>query len=130
MNNPPPFYLTSTEIRPTLNPRKCTLLQVLWSEERKDHFLRIKIDPPLIGGYLRIDNEAIDEVVVAARHSGYTVYPLNNFPITVYVCYILNDLIRSTGQVLGKDLQILFIGELYINFEEAEKAIEFEPMRI
>jgi len=45
-------------------------------------------------------------------------------PITVYLCYIINDNIRNTGLVSSKDLQIIFIGEIFSAIEEAEEAIQ------
>lgn len=124
------FYLTSTEIRPTLNPRFCSVLQPLWSEERGNYFLRIQIEPPLNGRYFNIGQVEINELVVATRYSGASLNPISDFPVTVYACFILNKEIQLTGKVIGKDLQILFIGELYRNIAEAEKAISFEPSRI
>lgn len=130
MSNTTIFYLTSTEIRPTLIPRRCRVLQALWSEERGDYCLRIKIDLPINGRYFNISSEEIRELVVATRYSGVNLNPISDFPVTVYVCFTQNEEMQFTGKVIGKDLQILCIGELYRDFEEAEKAISFEPSRI
>ena len=130
MDITPDFYLTSTEVEPTLNPRKCRILQELWSEERGEYFLRIQIEPSIKGGHIRVDQDEVDEFVVATRHVGTSLHPLSEFPIWVYFCYILNDQIRVTGKVSAKDLRIILIGQLYSSFEEAEEAIRYELNRI
>ena len=130
MCNPPNLYLTSTDVRPTLKPRKCTILQKLWSEERQDYFLRLRVEPSIKGGYFNIEQEDINEVVVATRHNASSLVPISELSIVVYVCHILNGAIRDTEKVSGSDLHVLLIGELYESLEEAEKAISFELSRI
>ena len=130
MENNFDFYLTSMEIEPILNPRGCAILQTLWSEERQDYFLRIRIEPPINGREFYNEQNEIDELVVAARYLGSKLLPISEFPITVYVCYLVNKEVRQTSLVSRKDLQILFIGELYSSLEEAERAIRSKSSRI
>jgi len=129
MIDTPPLYLASNEVIPNLGPRKCKIMQKLWSEERHDYFLRMQIEPPITGRTFQIEQDEIDEVVVATRHVGTSLYPISNFPIVVYVCYIVNDVIRSTGNVSAKDLKILLVGEMFSNLEDAEKSVSFESRR-
>ncbi len=124
-----PLFLASNEVIPNLGPRKCKIIQKLWSDERHDYFLRMQIEPPIIGRTVHIERDEIDEVVVATRHFGTSLYPISNFPIVVYVCYIVNGEIYSTGNVSAKDLKILLIGEIFSNLEDAEKSVSFESRR-
>jgi hypothetical protein len=126
----PEFFLTSTEIQPTLIPRKCWILEKLWSEERKINFLRIRIDPPIHGQHFKVEQDLIDELAIATRHANTSLCPLSAFPITVYICYVSNSSIRHTGKVTAKDLRIMFIGEVYKTLADAEKAIRHEERRI
>ena len=123
------LFLASNEVIPNLSPRKCKILQRLWSDERQDYFLRMKIEPPINGHTVQIDKDEIDEVVVATRHKGASLHPISGFPVVVYICSIVNEVIRSTGIVSAKDLKILLIGEIFSNLEDAEKSVSFESRR-
>jgi hypothetical protein len=129
MRDDPTFFLTSTEARPTLVPRKCWIVERLWSDERKDYFLRIRIQPPIAGRPIGLDQEVVDEVVIATRHKGTSLSPISELPIYVYVCYMINSQIQNTGQVSSKDLQIILIGEIYETMADADKAIRHENKR-
>lgn len=129
MRDDPIFFLTSTEASPTLVPRKCWIVERLWSDERQDNFLRIRIEPPIAGRPIGIDQEVVDEVIIATRHKGTSLYPISELPVTVYVCYVINSRIQNTGQVSSKDLQLILIGEIYKTMADAEKAIRHENRR-
>lgn len=124
--NYPEFYLTSTEVRPTLVPRICKIIEKLWSDERKTYFYRIHIDPSIKLNF----NEEFDEIVIAPRHEGVELIPISKFPPVVYVCFIVNNAIKNTGHVQAKDLRIFIIGEIYLSLSDAESAIVNEIMRI
>ena len=126
----PLFFLTSTEIIPALTPRKCWLVEELVSLERGDSFLRVNIAPPLDGRYFHLAEEKIDEIVLATRHKNTILAPEEQRPVTVYVCYIKNNLIKDSGQVTSNDVQILFIGEIYKIISEANTAIRDQINRI
>ena len=126
----PLCFLTSTEITPTLIPRKCWFVEELYSSERQNSFLRIRLEPPIFGRYFYLDQELVDDIVIAPRYEGIDLFPQIKMPITVYVCYIANGKIRNTGQVSSKDLQVIFIGEIYKTLTDAEKAIQHEKIRI
>ena len=129
MQDRPAFFLTSTEARPTLVPRKCWIVERLWSNERQENFLRIHIQPPIAGSPIGIDQELLDEVVIATRYKGTSLSPISELPVTVFVCYIINRNILNSGRVSSKDLQIILIGEIYTTMADAEKAIRHEKAR-
>lgn len=129
MKDNPAFFLTSSEARPTLIPRKCWTVERLWSEERKDYFLRIHIEPSIDGRVIGIDKDEVDEVVIATRHKGTSLNPISELPITVFVCYLFNDQMRNTGQISSKDLKLILIGEIYRTLADAEQAIRHENSR-
>lgn len=126
MKKYPVFYLTSTEVRPTLFPRKCKVIEPLWSDERRAYFYRILIDPPIKRDF----NEEITEIVIAPRHLDIELFPITEFVPLVYVCFIVNNNIKNSGFVEAKDLNIFIIGEIYSSIEQAEKAISTEKSRI
>lgn len=129
MQYEPDFYLTSSEASPTLVPRLCWIVDKLWSDEREENFLRIRIDPPIIGKHIGIDQEFINEVVIATRHKDTNLDPVSELPLTVYVCYISNSQIINIGHVSSRDLRIILIGEIYKTRAQAEKAIRHEVRR-
>ena len=129
MRDDPIFFLTSTEASPTLIPRRCWIVERLWADERKDDFLRLRIEPSVAGRPLGINQEVVDEVVIATRHKETSLSPIKELPITVFICYLINNEIPNTGQVSSKDLQIILIGEIYKTLADAENAIRHEYRR-
>ena len=124
------FYLASAESRPTLAPRKCFVAERLVATEGRDDYLRVKIEPPIIGQPYGMRDKNIEDVVLATRYAGTTLHPINEWPMTVFVCRIVNENIRHSGKASAKDLEVIVIGELYRTFDEADKSIGYEERRI
>lgn len=126
----PAFYLASAESRPTLAPRKCLIEERLVAEERRDDYLRVRIEPPIIGQPYGLGDKDIEDVVLATRYSGTTLHPVSEWPMTVFVCRIVNEKIRYSAKASAKDLEVILIGELYPTLLEANQSIGHEERRI
>ncbi len=122
----PEFFLTSTEVRTTLIPRKCKVIEPLWSRERQTFFFRIHIEPPI-----RITfRDEVDQIVIAPRHQGVDLFNKKQLTPFVYVCFIVNKGIINSGQVTAGDLKFFLIGELYNSIKKKKKAIADLKSRI
>ncbi len=123
MNRKRCYYLTSTDARPTLAPRKCFVEERLATPEGRDDYLRVRIEPPIIGQPYGLGDKDIEDVVLATRYAGSTLHPINEWPMIVFVCRILKGTIRGSGKATAGDLEVILIGELYQTLGEAERAI-------
>jgi hypothetical protein len=116
----PNIYITSTEVEPTLQPRKCKIIKPLWSNERKTYFYLVRMDRPI-----RLDfSEEKYEIVIAPRHLGVKIIEeIKTHPL-VFICFIKNYKNLHRGTVEAADLKFFIIGEIYESEVEAEKAIK------
>jgi|WetSurMetagenome_2_1015567.scaffolds.fasta_scaffold381652_2 hypothetical protein len=130
MRKEPVLYLTSNDSNPALAPRSCWIEEELVSTEGRDNYLRVKIEPPIIGQSFGLGDTDIEDIVLATRYAGSTLHPVNEWPMTVFVCRILEGGIRGTGRAAATDLEVILIGELYGNLADANKAIAHESHRI
>jgi len=129
MNHEPDFYLTSSDSRPALGPRKCFIEERL-AGRRGDDYLRVRIDPPIIGQPYGLGENDIEDVVLATRYAATTLHPISEWPMTVFVCRIVNDRIRHSGKASSKDIAVILIGELYTSLCEATQRVSNEERRI
>lgn len=129
MEQRPSFYLASAESRPTLAPRECFIEERL-AVEGRDDYLRVRIEPPIIGQPYGLGDKDIEDVVLATRYADTTLHPISEWPMTVFVCRIINDKIRHSGKASAKDLEVILIGELYRTLAEAEESIGHTERRI
>ena len=130
MRQEPTFYLASTDCSPALAPRKCFVEERLTSAERRDDYLRIRIEPPIIGQPYELGEQDIEDLVLATRYADTTLYPISEWPMIVFVCRVVNEKIRHSGRVSANDLEVILIGELYPTLAQANESLRYEKRRI
>ncbi len=126
----PDFYLASGETVPLLAPRACFIEERLVAAENRDDYLRVQIDPPIVGQHLGLGDHDIEEVVLATRHAETTLHPISEWPTMVYICDIVNEKIRGSGHASAKDLRILLIGDLHRTSQDADRWIGYHGSRM
>jgi len=110
---------------PPINPRKCFIEEKLVFEGPNATALLIRIDPPIISApQWAPPATTLSEAVVVAKFVGATLDPINEWPMYVYICSIVNDQFEGSGRVSSKDVSNDYWGELYPTFEDADKAVE------
>lgn len=125
MDKDPDFYLASVDTGPPINPRKCFVEEKLLYEGRGDIVLLIRIEPPIVSApQWSPPAPTLSEAVVAARFMGGKLDPINEWPMDVYICRVMNDQIKGSGHISGKDISNEYWGELYRTFEEADKYVQ------
>jgi hypothetical protein len=129
MRQEPAFYLASRETAAPFGPIKCFVEERL-AVEGRDDYLRVRIEPPIIGQPYGLGDKDIEDVVLATRYADTTLHPISEWPMTVFVCRIINDKIRHSGKASAKDLEVILIGELYRTLAEAEESIGHTERRI
>jgi hypothetical protein len=130
MEKEPAFYLASGETAAPFGPIKCFVEERLSGRKEGDDYLRVRIEPPIIGQPYGLGEKDIEDVVLATRYAGSTLHPINEWPMVVFVCRIVNEKIRGTGKASAEDLEVILIGELYQTLAEAEESIGHEERRI
>lgn len=101
--------LRSTELREPYEPRRCRLLKRLRSELRDDLAL-VEVLPPFEPDVYG-SPEAFDQLILAARHEGDTIFPVSRWPLRVYICRV--DEATTRGEfVPSSSVTILDWGEI------------------
>ena len=130
MKQEPSFYLASTDSSPASAPRRCFIEEELVVNGERDNYLRVRIEPAIIGQPYGLGDKDIEDVVLATRYAGSTLHPVNEWPMIVFVCRIVNQNIRHSGKASAKDLELILIGELYQTLAAAQEAIKNEERYI
>lgn len=119
MNNSPDFYLASSEGYDMEEPRKCYQIKRLHGDKRDDYLL-IKIDPPLIGQNYGLGSQDIDKVIIATRYKADLLFPIKNWPVDVHVARILGDDPEKLDFIDTNKLEEIGWAELYKSESEAK----------
>lgn len=109
----PDFYLASSEGYCMMEePRKAYRIKRLRGE-RRDDYLLIRIDPPLIGKQYGRGAGDIDQVVVATRHRGDSLFPMREWPVFVHVALPLVDAPQDRDTLRKRELEEIAWAALY-----------------
>jgi hypothetical protein len=121
MNNPD-FYLASSEGYRLEEPRSCKRIKRVRSDSRDD-LLLVEVEPPLIGQPYGLGARDIDTLLVATRHEGDSLFPINRWPLFVHVARLLIENPESREQIHDNEFESIAWAELYAT-EAAAKAKE------
>jgi hypothetical protein len=116
----PDFYLACEDLSKPFEPRCCYIEQRLSSLQRDD-FLLVRISPSIEQFY---GAKEIDKIVLASRFVGSTLFPINEWPMHVYVCKIVNSEICISGKANASDLEIILWGKLFHTFSDAAENVK------
>ena len=103
----PDFYLSFTERREFEEPRRCWRVKRFPTRWRADDLLLVRVDPPLIGQEYGLGSRDIDSVIVATRHKGYTLFPINEWPVYVHVARSLIEHPELREQIEPAELELI-----------------------
>jgi len=116
---PTDFYMASSEGYGMESPRRCWVIKRLSGEDRDDYLL-IGIDPALNGQVFGLGGCDLDQVVVATRHQGETLFPIKRWPVFVHVARLLTPY-EGQDVVRNDEVESIAWAELYPT-EEAARA--------
>lgn len=121
--NEPDFYLASADGVLFEKPRRCWRGKRIAIDDRDD-LLLIRIDPPLVGQNYGCGARDIDLLLVAPRHEGGSLFPINEWPIYVHIARPLIDNAEKCDSLHPNEIESIAWGELYRTEEDARlKAI-------
>lgn len=99
-------------------------MRACWAGERlrddyRDDYMQITIEPPLIGQLFGLGQKDISELLVATRSEGFSLYPVNQWPVPVYVVRMIADSILQTKYFKKDQVQLIAWAMLYKTSGEA-----------
>ena len=115
--NSPDFFLASSEGYGMEKPFRCFAIKRLKGEKRDDYLL-VRIEPPLIGQRFGLGGHDIDYVILATRHQGDSLFPVSRWPAFVHVARLL---IPYDGReiIMSDQMESIAWAELYPTLKEA-----------
>ena len=119
------FWLTIDD-GPLIEPRKCIALRRLGGDFKQD-LLLVKVTPPL-------DEEDTgvrytDNLVLGPRSEGYGLFPIERFPVYVYVMVLLTDIPTHSMKADRSNLHEIGLGFIYETYEEAKRNMPLSDER-
>lgn len=113
----PDFYLASTEGYELENPRRCWRIKRPATDNRDD-LLHIKIEPPLIGQQYGLGGRDIGLVLIATRHQGRSLFPINEWPLCVQLAWLLIEHPEDRDVLREDEFESIGWAELYRTEED------------
>lgn len=118
----PDFFLTSAgEFGPLCQPRACWARARLRDPVRDDYML-VEIKPVLIGQSFGLKEQDISSLILSARHQGYSLFPVTEWPSHVYVARVLDATVLQTHTFTKDQIELIAWAMIFRTFEEAEIA--------
>lgn len=114
----PDFYLASSEGYDMAEPRRCWIIKRLTTDQRND-LLLVRIDPPLIGQKYGLGGRDVDQVLMAARHQGASVFPVKEWPVFVHVARPLIENPQDRESLQDGEFESIAWAELYRSEQDA-----------
>jgi hypothetical protein len=109
---------TAGEYEPLAAPRACWKISRLRDEARDDYML-IAIEPVLTGQQFGLGAIDIDRLLMCTRVQGQTLFPIFQWPVSVYVARILNDAVLASEAFTSQQAELIAWGMLFRTRGEA-----------
>jgi hypothetical protein len=113
------FFLRLNE--GTGEPRACWCKRRLRDKARDDWML-VAIEPPVIGQPYGLGEEDIYHLLLATRLQGQGLFPVSQWPASVYVVRLLNKSVLQQEEFDNAQTQLIDWGVLHRTFEDAVAA--------
>ncbi len=119
MERAPDFFMsTAGEYRPLAAPRAC------WERARlrdavRDDYMVIEIEPALEGQRFGLGATDITQLILAPRGLRQTLFPVSEWPSSVYVLRAVDDTVFDTGMFTREQVELIAWGTLFRTREEA-----------
>lgn len=100
------------------SPRACWEKARLKDHVRDDHML-VEVEPPIIGQKYGLGGKDITHLILSARHEGFSLFQVKEWPCHVYVARILDDTIIRTLSFTQSQVTIIAWGMIFHTLDEA-----------
>jgi hypothetical protein len=119
----PDFYLTSSEGYGLEEVRACYKERRLMNGH-PDGYMLCEIDPPIVGQQYGLGGQAIHKVVIASRHSGYSIFAISDWPGYVHVARCTCDVSSDRFVIAENDIESIGWAEIYESSAGAQSALK------
>ena len=104
------FYLASTELREAYEPLACRIIRRVRSELLDDLAL-VEVERPLPRQVYDTPQD-VRWLILASRLKGTTLFPVSQWPLSVYICRLKGKCEPPSEAIMAEDLAILDWGEI------------------
>jgi hypothetical protein len=94
-------------------PRACYKRVRLYGKDRLDDFMLCDISPYINGQGYGLGDKDITQIVIANRVQGTSLFPISEWPISVYLARITNPKIESKKWVDETNISLIACASLY-----------------
>jgi hypothetical protein len=106
------FVLECESREPDLAARRtCQVVARLVGADRDDYWLAV-VSPPFLGQHFGLGAEMLEEVVLAPRFMGHSLFDADRDPIPVYVARIADRSILATRTLTPHQIELILWGQL------------------
>ncbi len=118
------FYLSAAgEVGGDLAiPRACWIRTRLRDDVRDDHML-IHVEPPVIGQAFGLGGQNIVDLIISTRHSGFSLFPITEWPSYVYIARILDETVAKTFVFRKDQVEVIAWGMVFRTRDEAKSQV-------
>jgi len=113
----PDFFLASLEGYGMEAPRRGFRIRRLCGDHRDDYLLA-RIEPPVLGQPFGLGANDIDHVILASRHVGESLFPIERWPVFVHVARPLVP-IEGRDVLHDDEMESIAWAEIYQTEDEA-----------
>jgi hypothetical protein len=119
----PDYYLVSSEGYDLHVPRRCWRISQLRLPTRDD-LLLVRVAPPIIH-----ENKELEHVILAARHAGYTINQILEWPLYVHVITLKSGQMPPDRLLSVENIVTIAWAELYQNEPDARAGVKRSQIR-
>lgn len=117
----PDWYLASSEQRGDFaHPRACWVRRILTGPD-EGQYVQVHVQPPVIGQAFGWGQDDIEDIIVAPRHVGSVLLPVQGFPVAVHVYVPRDEGVLQSGTFRPADFELAAWGELYRTEDDAAR---------
>jgi hypothetical protein len=119
--NEPDFYLDARDESSSMDElRACWRIKRI-STGKSDDFLLVRIDPPVIGQPYGLGDRDITVLVIAPKWQNTSLFPINVWPMPVYVFRSLVDDPHLRDEIPLKEMEMIAWAALYRTEEDTRR---------
>ncbi len=89
----------------------------------RDDYMLIEVDPPVIGQKYGLGSQDIGELIISTRYSGFTLFPVTEWPSQVYVTRMLDPAVAQTLVFAAGQVELIGWGMIFPTLAEAEAEV-------
>lgn len=110
-NKLPDFFMVLGESPGLIQRLDCYRIK-RFHANRRDDYLLIQVSPP-VDGQRYGASHLINELIIAARHKGVSLFPIRKWPVEVYVLRTLVENPAKRDVLKGEDLALIDWATIY-----------------